>query len=110
MYNFMFSVECRQINLLPAADNITYSYSTYDSSYSTADVWCAHTTTLDSSPNVNMTFTEPLYLLYFVARGRDTYEYYVTNFSLIYENPSGESVTYTNVDGYSVRQFIKCGL
>ena len=63
--------------------------------------WCSSIS--DSSPNVTLTFTEPVYLLYAVVRGLEAY--YVTNFSLIYESPSSESVTYMSVDGISVRQF-----
>jgi len=69
-----------------------------------SDGWC--TSSIDQSPNVILTFTEPLYLLYYIARGdgRD----YVTDFSLMYENLSGERVTYMNVNGVSVRHSITC--
>ena len=80
-------------------------FSTRSSTYSTMDVWCAWIS--DSSPNANMTFAEPLYFLYAVTRG--SVSRYVTKFSLTY-NSSGESVTYTNVDGYSVRYVINCRL
>ena len=66
------------------------------------DVWCAYSS--DSTPNANVIFTEPLLLLYAVVRGNDIY--YVTEFSLTYENSSGENVTYVDVDGDSVRYFI----
>ena len=95
----MFSVECRQISLLPA-QNVDYSTS---SASSTTDVWCAYTT--DLLPNANMTFAEPLYLLFAVTRGNA--DRYVTAFSLTYGNSSGESVIYMNVDEYYVRNFIK---
>ena len=65
------------------------------------DVWCAYVRLRDSSPNANMTFAEPLYFLYAIVRGDD--DHYVTEFSLTYRNSSGDSVTYMNVDGYSVR-------
>ena len=75
--------------------------SSYSASYEDiSNVWCSSDS--DTSPNVHLTFTEPLYLLYFVARGDHTYNNYVTNFSMIYGEPSGDSVTYTNVDGISV--------
>ena len=77
-------------------------FSTY-SSTSTMDVWCAWLS--DSSPNANMTFAEPLYLLYAVIRGNNNS--YATRFSLTYKNSSGDSVNYTNVNGNSVRYFIK---
>ena len=79
-------------------------FSYYSHTYSTADVWC--TWLSDSSPNANMTFSEPLYLLFAVVRGNNNS--YVTKFSLTYENSSGENVIYMNVDGNSVRCFIKC--
>ena len=82
------------INLLPP-QSTKLSTGWYTS---TMDVWCAYTT--DSSPNANMTFAEPLYFLYAVTRGNG--DRYVTAFSLTYGNSSGESVTYMNVDGYSV--------
>ena len=66
------------------------------------DVWCASSS--DSTPNTNVIFTEPFLLLYAVVRGNNIY--YVTDFSLTYENSSGESVTYMDVDGDSVRYFI----
>jgi len=69
-----------------------------------SDGWCA--SLFDPSPNVNLTFTEQLYLLYFTVRGNTPD--YVTNFSLIYEIPSGERVTYMNVNGVSVRYSITC--
>ena len=81
-------------------------FSTYSSTYSTRDVWCAWL--LDSSPNANMTFAEPLYFLYAVFRGNVSH--YATEISLTYGNSSGNSVTYMNVDGYSVRYSIKCRL
>ena len=67
------------------------------------DVWCAWLS--DSSPNVNMTFAEPLYFLYAVISGNN--DGYVTKFSLAYRNSSGDNVNYTNVNGNSVRYFIK---
>ena len=105
----MFSAECGQIRelssnttLLPER-NIDLS-SSYSSSYEDiSSVWCSSNS--DSSPNAHLTFTEPLYLLYFVARGDHTYNNYVTNFSLNYRMPSGESETYTNVDGNSVSNY-----
>ena len=96
---YIFTVECRQISLLPTED---IEFSTIYSGLSTMDVWCAVSS--DSSPNADITFTESVYLLYAVVRG--TGIYYVTEFSLTYENSSGESVTYMNVDGDSVRYFI----
>ena len=95
----MFSVECGQISLLPAQN---VDHSTHSSS-STTDVWCAYTS--DSLPNANMTFAEPLYLLYAITRGNG--DRYVTAYSLTYGDSSGESVIYMNVDGYNVRNFIK---
>ena len=88
-------------------ENIDYS-TALRSDMNIADVWCAYVTSLDSSPNVNLTFTEPVYILYAVSRGKyDMFdEYYVTNFSIIFKNPSGENVTYMNVDGGSVRCFL----
>ena len=97
----MFSVECGAINILPPQSTV---FSRYASTYSTTDVWC--TRLYDSSPNANMTFSEPLYLLFAIVRG-NRYGY-VTKYSLKYENSSGENVTYMNVDGNSVRCFIKC--
>ena len=102
----MFCVECRQIqditintSLLPD-ENI--SYSTNFSRYtSISNVWCADSE--DSSPDVNLSFTEPVYLLHAVFRGRSCYNNYVTNFSMVYRSPSGEDVTYMNVNGSSVR-------
>ena len=66
-------------------------------------VWCAESS--DSAPNVKLNFTEPVYLIYAVFRGENSFNYYVTNFSLIYQNSSNdhENVTYTDVDGNSVR-------
>ena len=96
---YIFTIECRQISLLPTED---VEVSTIYSGLSTTDVWCASLS--DSSQNADITFTEPLYLLYAVVRG--TGIYYVTQFSLTYENSFGESVTYMNVDGDSVRYFI----
>ena len=95
----MCSVECRRISLLPAQN---VDLSTYSTS-STTDVWCAYST--DSSPNANITFAEPLYLLYALVRGNA--DRYVIAFSLTYGNSSGESVIYMNVDEYYVRNFIK---
>ena len=100
------SVECGQIRelssnttILPES-NIDLS-SSYSPSYEDiSSVWCSSDS--DSSPNAHLTFTEPLYLLYFVTRGDRTYNNYVTNFLLNYRGPSGESETYTNVDGTSV--------
>ena len=63
-------------------------------------MWCSNIS--DSSPNINFTFTEPVYLPYAVVRGL-TEDFFVSNFSLTYENPSGESMIYMNVDGISVR-------
>ena len=65
------------------------------------DVWCAWL--FDSSPNVNMTFAEPLYLLYAVIRGNNNG--YVTRFLLTYRNSFGDSVNYMNMiqNGNSVR-------
>ena len=68
-----------------------------------SDIWCARSS--DPSPNVTLNFTEPLYLLYAVVRGYGS-SYYVTNFSFVYENLSGERITYMNVNGTSVRHFI----
>ena len=99
----MFSVECRVINLLPPENT---EFSSYASTYSTMDVWCAWLTA--QSLNANMTFAEPLYFVYAAVSG-NTYGY-VTGFSLTYGNLSGESVTYMDVDGHSVRCFIKCTL
>ena len=79
-------------------------FSTRHSILSTMDVWC--TWLRDQSVNANMTFAEPLYLLYAVTRGNNNG--YVTKFSLTYGNSSGESVTYMDVNGNSVRYFIKC--
>ena len=106
----MFSVECRQIQDITS--NITLippgnvNYSTALSGYrNISNVWCAHVP--DTSPYVNLTFTEPVYLLSAVLRGRlNIYNNYVTNFSVIYGSPSGENVTYMNVNGSSVRCFI----
>ena len=66
-----------------------------------SNAWCSNYS--DTSPNANLTFTTPLHLLYAVVRGIND-EFFVSNFSLTYENPSGESVVYKNVDGISVRQ------
>ena len=100
----LFSVECSQItavsnngSLLPT-ENIVFS-----SILVTMDIsggWCVGSS--DLSPNVNLTFTMPLYLLHAIVRGYGSN--YVSDFSLIYENASSERVTYTNVDGDSVRQ------
>ena len=111
--SFVFSVECSQIreissnaSLLPD-ENI--EYSTYYSQLSNMDVWCAEHS--DLSPNIKLIFTEPVYLLSAVFRGRNSIlNYYVTNFSLIYQNPSNENMIYTGVDGNSVRNFIYADL
>lgn len=72
-------------------------------------MWCAHGSSSDPQPNVNLTFTEPVYLLYYVVRGDSNDNTHVTNFSLKYENSSGGSVAYMNVNGDSVRHFITYG-
>ena len=64
-----------------------------------SSVWCARST--DPSPNITLSFTEPLYLLYAVVRGDGSD--YVSGFSFMYANSSGEHVTYMTVDGTSVR-------
>ena len=101
----MFSAECRQfrdvsnnVTLLPT-NNTHFSSTFFSNPGNISNIWCSSIS--DSSPNVILTFTEPLYLLYAVVRGSNMY--YIPEFSIIYENSSGESVTYTNVDGVSVR-------
>ena len=101
-----FSVECHQIrdvssnaSLLPV-DNIDYSTSLVDY-MNISDVWCAYLR--DSLVHVNLSFTESVYLLVAVFRGGNSN--YVTNFSVTYKNPSGENVTYMNINGVSVRHF-----
>ena len=96
----MFSVECSQItavsnnaSLLPA-ENIVFSSILGSAYMDISDGWCARSS--DPSPNVTLTFTMPLNLLYAVVRGDGSD--YVSDFSLIYENASSERVTYTNVD------------
>ena len=92
MYNFMLSVECSQINLIPV------NFSTVSFS-SNMDVWC----TESSLPqNVTVTFTEQVYLLYAVISRNGNFD--VTRFSLSYENSSNASVPYVNVDEINVRQ------
>ena len=90
----MLSVECNQINLIPV-DFSSVSFS------SNMDEWC-----IDSIPAqiITVTFPEPFYLLYAVIRGNGLDD--VTRFSLSYENSSGASVPYVNVDGINVRQSI----
>ena len=61
--------------------------------------WCAASS--DSSPTVTLSFTEPLYLLYAIVRGDGSD--YVSDFSIMYENSSGEHVMYMTVDGMLVR-------
>ena len=100
MCNFIFPVECSQISVL-RNESIRFS-SLYPSP--NMDVWCPDP--LDPSPNANLTFTEPHYLLYGLFRGNQFD--YIPNFSLTYESLSGEKITYTNVDGFSVRNFIRC--
>ena len=56
--------------------------------------WCAGTQ--DLSPNVNLTFTEPVYLLYAIVRGHGFD--YITGFSFMYRNSSGEIITYMTID------------
>ena len=60
--------------------------------------WCAFE---DSSPTVILPFTEPLYLLYAIVRGHGSD--YVSEFSITYENASGENAAYMTVDGMMVR-------
>ena len=102
-----FSAECSQIqdissnaNLLPT-ENIKFSTYASPSHTNISNAWCSNLS--DTSPNVNFTFTKRLHLLYAVVRGIND-DYFVSNFSLTYKNPSGKSVIYTNVDGISVRQ------
>ena len=102
----MFSVECRQITEITANASLlptqNIEYSTY-STLSNMAVWCTEFESSDPSPYVKLNFTEPVYLIYAEFRGNGIHNYYVTNFSLIYQNSSNESVTYTDVDGNSVR-------
>ena len=87
----MFSIECRQIDLLTPED-IDFTPDGY--------------TLLDGCANIfgfstaQLTFTEPIYLLHAEVRGYS--DHYVTRFSLIYENSFGEIVTYMNVDVFLV--------
>ena len=87
----MFSIECRQIDLL-IPDDIDYTSDDY-----TLVNGCAN---LIGLSNVQLTFTEPIYLLHGEVRGYTDRN--VTSFSLIYETSSGERVIYMNVDGFSV--------
>ena len=101
----MFSVECSQIravsnnNTLLPVENIIFSSYLSPSYMDISSGWCA--LGRDLSPNANLTFTEPLYLLYAVVRG-DVPDY-VSGFSFIYANSSGERVTYMTVDRTLVR-------
>ena len=100
MWNY-FSVECSQIRavsknntLLPPEDIV---FSSYLRSYmDISSGWCA-ATSIDSLRTVTLTFTEPLYLFYVIARGHGSD--YVSEFSITYENSSGEHMTYVTVDG-----------
>ena len=101
----MFSVECSQIravsnnNTLLPVGNIIFSSYLSSSYMDISSGWCASST--DPSPNATLSFTEPLYLLYAVVRG-DGWDY-VSGFSFMYANSSGERETYVTVDGTSVR-------
>ena len=75
-------------------------FSSYLSSYmDISNGWCAPSS--DPSPTVTLSFTEPLYLLYAIVRGDGSD--YVSGFSVMYENSSGEHATYMTVDGMLVR-------
>ena len=99
----LYSVECSQvravsnnITLLPPDDIVFSSYLAFmDISLG----WCASSS--DSSRTVTLPFTEPLYLLYATVRGHG-YDY-VSEFSFMYENSSGDHVTYMTADRMMVR-------
>ena len=87
-------VVSNDINLLPAR-NITYS----DPPINPPLRWGIEEPHVQGSSYVILHFTQPVYLLYVIVRG-----FGITfNFSLMYENLSGERVTYMTVDGASVR-------
>ena len=83
--------------MLPV-DNIIFS-SSLSIRMDLSSGWCAYST--DPSPNATLSFTEPLYLVYAVVRGDGSD--YVSGFSFIYANLSGERETYMTVDRTSVR-------
>ena len=69
-----------------------------DPSIDISQRWCANET--DRSSYVMMDFTQSLYLLYATVRRAEPG---ASNFSIMYSNLSNYRVTYTNVDGVSVR-------
>jgi len=85
--------------LLPDA-NVDVS-STYSAIVGTRDdvreAWCAQGT--DSTPDVILTFTQSLYILYAITRGVSIY--YLREYSYYTVGTSGRSL-YTDVDGRSV--------
>ena len=101
-----FGIECPEINnlsdnrtLLP--DENVYESTTYSALAGTQDdvheAWCAQGT--DNTPNIILTFTQPLYITYAITRGVSIYwlrEY------LYYYIASSVTLLYTDVDGKSV--------
>ena len=104
--NIVTLIECPEINnlsdnrtLLP--DDNVYESSTYSAIDGTEDdvreAWCA--LAADSTPEVILTFTQPLYITYAITRGVSIY--WLTEYSYFYVGSSGRSL-YTDVDGISV--------
>lgn len=103
---YIWFLECPEINnlsdnrtLLP--DDNVYESSTYSAIVGTEndvrEAWCAQGT--DNTPNVILTFTQPLYITYATTRGVSIY--WLREYSYYIAGSSGRSL-YTDVDGTSV--------
>jgi len=82
-------------------DGIQYSsFATVVGEGTITGGWCGRSR--DENPNFNITFSEPVHLLYAVASGVENL-YYPTEFSYHYENLSSNRIDYFNLDGENVR-------